>query len=72
MSLLKGNGDLVMKKDVVVEIKKERKNVFTKKELKDYNKCKVKPLISKLLIKFTDISRLIVVTDVFTKERDCI
>lgn len=32
--------------------------VFTKKDKKYYNKFKVKPLISKILIKFTDFSRL--------------
>ena len=48
-----------MTKDVVrKEIKKEERKVFTKKKLKDYNSFKVKPLISKILIKFTDISRL--------------
>lgn len=46
-------------KDVVSKNLKENKGkVFTKKNKKDYNKFKVKPLISKVLIKFTDISRL--------------
>ncbi len=42
----------------VVKVKKEEKKVFTERKSKEYNRPKVKPLISKILIKFTDISRL--------------
>lgn len=38
-------------------VTKKEKKVFTKKKIKDYNIFEVKPLISKILIKFTNDSR---------------